>query len=355
MEAKSAGWSGRPGSALCPSLRRSLVLGSLATLWDDRSCVLPARRPQFAISTSALLDRWAAAACASSTRRIQVVQRADRELALVRDLRSQESGEETDGAGRQCGRSRRAHYHGSVHRHRQISRNLAEHLSTPETAAFLNDHFRLLAICVEAEGGTIDKFIGDSLMAFWGAPDAQLDHAARACRAARAIAAADRMRTIAIDASKGVKPVRIRVAIHTGPTIVGNIGAPGRINYTIIGDTVNIAQRIENIAKEHMTADDEVVVLVSEVVLKFAGPSLGSDPPLRSIHVEGAARATESSSCYDLWPRNSRANQTIELTACFQKPPVYTWSFLRQALAGRVGCRKFPNCLHGLPWPMAAP
>ena len=47
-----------------------------------------------------------------------------------------------------------------------------------------------------------------------------------------------------------MKPVQIRVGVHTGPTIVGNIGAPGRINYTIVGDTVNMAQRIENVAKQ---------------------------------------------------------------------------------------------------------
>jgi adenylate cyclase len=154
---------------------------------------------------------------------------------------------------------------------------LAERLSALETATFLNEHFRLLADCVEAEGGTIDKFIGDSLMAFWGAPEAQPDQAARACRAARAIAA-----TIVADnrsrREQGLEPVRIRVGIHTGPTIAGNIGAPGRINYTVVGDTVNMAQRIENVAKQSMTEDDEAVVLVSEAVLRSANLSLAAKP-----------------------------------------------------------------------------
>jgi class 3 adenylate cyclase len=155
--------------------------------------------------------------------------------------------------------------------------SLAERLTASEAAAFLNEHFGLLADCVEAEGGTIDKFIGDSLMAFWGAPEAQPDHAARACRAARAIAA-----TIVADnrsrREQGLEPVRIRVGLHTGPTIVGNIGAPGRINYTIVGDTVNMAQRIENVAKQSMTEDDEAVVLVSEAVLQSADISLAVRP-----------------------------------------------------------------------------
>ena len=149
---------------------------------------------------------------------------------------------------------------------------LAERLSASDTAAFLNHHFGLIAACVDAEAGTIDKFIGDSLMAFWGAPELQPDHAARACRAARAIVAAivsdNRHRR-----ERGMPPVRIRVGIHAGPTIVGNIGAPGRINYTLVGDVVNTAQRIEEIAKECMTDDDEATVLVSEVVLQLAEPS----------------------------------------------------------------------------------
>ena len=105
--------------------------------------------------------------------------------------------------------------------------SVAEQKSAAETASFLNQHFHLLAACIEPEAGTIDKYIGDSLMAFWGAPEPQPDHAARACRAAMAIRAtvsADN----AIRRSRGLAPVRMRIGIHCGPTIVGNIGAPGR-------------------------------------------------------------------------------------------------------------------------------
>ena len=154
---------------------------------------------------------------------------------------------------------------------------LAERMSASDAAAFLNHHFGLLATCVEAEGGTIDKFIGDSLMAFWGAPELQPDQAPRACRAGRAIAAAiigdNRQRR-----ELGMPPVRIRVGIHAGPTMVGNIGAPGRINYTLVGDVVNTAQRIEEIGKECMTDEDEAVVLVSEVVVRSVEPGCSVQP-----------------------------------------------------------------------------
>lgn len=150
--------------------------------------------------------------------------------------------------------------------------SIAERLSGSDTAAFLNCHFALLAARIEAEDGTIDKFIGDSLMAFWGAPELQPDHAARACRAARAIAIA------IVDDNRhqrrmNIGPVRIRIGIHTGRAIVGNIGAPGRINYTLVGDVVNMAQRIQEVARESMTEKEEAVVFVSEAVVQSVGPN----------------------------------------------------------------------------------
>ena len=119
-----------------------------------------------------------------------------------------------------------------------------EGMAPEETAAFLNEHFSLIGSCVEQEGGTIDKFIGDSVMAFWGAPDAQPDHAVRAARAAIAIAAAIREN----NASRPV-PVRLRIGVYSGPVIVGTIGSPQRTNYTVIGEPVNIASRLEQLGK----------------------------------------------------------------------------------------------------------
>jgi len=139
---------------------------------------------------------------------------------------------------------------------------IAGRLPAPQLAEFLNRHFGLLAGCIDAEQGTVDKYIGDSVMAFWGAPAIQTDHALRACRAAKAIAATLREDSERRSA-KDLKPVRLRIGIHTGPAVVGNVGAPGRINYTLIGDTVNIAQRLEQLGKEIDTGTDDVIVLIS--------------------------------------------------------------------------------------------
>lgn len=138
----------------------------------------------------------------------------------------------------------------------------AESMPAARTAAFLNHHFAVMAHCIEREGGTIDKFLGDGVMAFWGAPDRQSDHAARAARAVLAITAA-----IATDnrqrADDGEPPIKLRIGLHSGTVVVGNIGAPERMNYTIVGDTVNTAKRLEQLGKALGTAEETVTILVS--------------------------------------------------------------------------------------------
>jgi class 3 adenylate cyclase len=140
----------------------------------------------------------------------------------------------------------------------------AEHMASDDVANFLNHHFRLVTSCIEKEGGTVDKFIGDAVMAFWGAPEIQEDHAARACRAAlaikQAILADNREKQAA-----GLPNLHMRIGIHTGPLVVGNIGSPGRLNYTVVGDTVNIAQRMEQYGKNlGDDPSDEVVILMTD-------------------------------------------------------------------------------------------
>ena len=141
----------------------------------------------------------------------------------------------------------------------------AQDKTASETAAFLNGHFSLVAGCIEDEHGTVDKYMGDSVMAFWGAPVEYADGAARACRAALAI-----RRAIFLDnesrTARGEQPIQMRVGIHTGPAVVGNIGAPGRINYTLVGDTVNIAQRLQQLGKELGTGEDVEILVSGDVV-----------------------------------------------------------------------------------------
>ena len=155
--------------------------------------------------------------------------------------------------------------------------SVAEHLSAPEVAALVNRHFEIVAGCIEAEEGTVDKFIGDSVMAFWGAPEAQDDAAERACRAALAIADGIRAEN-ARRRARGEAPLGIRIGIHTGNATVGNIGAPGRINYTIIGDAVNVGQRLEQLGKTLCPAGSETAILVSGTTASELGPDFHPAP-----------------------------------------------------------------------------
>jgi class 3 adenylate cyclase len=139
----------------------------------------------------------------------------------------------------------------------------AEHLPEDQTAELLNHHFALIGACIEQEGGIIDKYIGDSVMAVWGPlAGTPPDYAAAAIRAALAIANVTREDN-RIRRANGKAPIRLRIGLHAGPAVVGNIGAPGRVNFTVVGDTVNVAQRFEQLGKVYMRPDEDIIVLVS--------------------------------------------------------------------------------------------
>lgn len=172
---------------------------------------------------------------------------------------------------------------------------MAETMSPQKTAEWLNRHFTRIAACIEAEGGTVDKFIGDAVMAFWGAPDDQPDHAARALRAAQSIAGI--VAEEAADAAAlGLPPICLRVGVHSGPVIVGNIGAATRINYTIVGDTVNTAARLEALGSEMMGAECYVVLISGETV--NAAGNCVVDMPLAPI---GAFSLRGRVALVDVW------------------------------------------------------
>ena len=174
-----------------------------------------------------------------------------------------------------------------VHRHRQLHLDLRK-MSAAEVASFINQHLSLVSSCIEQEGGTIDKFIGDAVMAFWGAPGRIDNPAAAACRAAVAI-----QRAMAADnkhrAGEGRKPVHIRIGIHMGSVIVGDIGTPNRINYTIVGDAVNATQRLESLGKT-IDPNAEAIALVSEEIFA-AAPTAFSSSNAASISSKASRRA----------------------------------------------------------------
>jgi adenylate cyclase len=116
----------------------------------------------------------------------------------------------------------------------------------------LGDHLDSMSGIIHQHAGTVDKFIGDSVMAFWNAPQALPDHALAACKAALACRAAFRGSTEGAAAIR-TGSVGLRIGINSGDALVGNIGASNRFNYTAIGDAVNVASRLESLSKRYGT------------------------------------------------------------------------------------------------------
>ena len=114
----------------------------------------------------------------------------------------------------------------------------------------LSDYLDLASEAIAANEGTIDKYIGDAVMAFWGAPTAQQEHALLCCRAALSCRRAIEKSELADDHGH---PLQIRIGINSGRMLVGNIGSERRLNYTVIGDAVNVASRLEGANKHYGT------------------------------------------------------------------------------------------------------
>jgi adenylate cyclase len=128
---------------------------------------------------------------------------------------------------------------------------LSEGMTAEELVRFINRLFTPLADEILAHRGTIDKFMGDAVMAFWNAPLTDPDHARQACRTALAMQAS----IVAMNAKNGenTEPIRIGIGLNTGACVVGNVGSPQRFDYSVLGDVVNTASRIEETTKTYGT------------------------------------------------------------------------------------------------------
>jgi adenylate cyclase len=127
---------------------------------------------------------------------------------------------------------------------------IAERLDPEALAGLLNEFLTTMSVVIRDHRGTLDKYIGDAIMAFWGAPVADADHAGRAVTAALAMQAALPSLNARL-AERGLAPIRVGIGINTGPMSVGDMGSRLRKAYTVIGDAVNLAARLEGLTRRY--------------------------------------------------------------------------------------------------------
>ncbi len=143
----------------------------------------------------------------------------------------------------------------------------SERLAPPELAALMNRYFSVMTGIVRQHRGTLDKYVGDALMAFWGAPLDDPAHAEHAVQAALAMQAALPALNAEL-AARGWPPIRITIGINTGPMVVGDMGSVHRRAYTVLGDAVNVASRLQELSGKL-----EVPVLIGEATAAALPPS----------------------------------------------------------------------------------
>lgn len=168
--------------------------------------------------------------------------------------------------------------------------SFSETMDAPELATFLNDYLgRMTDIVFETEG-TLDKYIGDAVMAFWGAPLDQPKHAANACRAAIKMQQTLRKERPYFKEKYGVD-VQVGIGVNSGPVSVGNMGSERIFEYTVIGDHVNLASRLEGLTKDYHSA-----ILTTRFtldVISQSGEPLPAHRVLDFVKVKGKKIAVE--------------------------------------------------------------
>lgn len=171
--------------------------------------------------------------------------------------------------------------------------SLAEQLPPEELMLHLSEYFDELTQIISNNRGTVDKYIGDGIMAFWGAPLPDADHASRACQAA--LLCQERMKFLNQKWTEAGKIGFItRIGISTGETVVGNVGSSERINYTVMGDNVNLASRLEGANRVYATR-----ILVSQATYDQAGDAFW----LRPVDIIAVKGKTAETFVYELMGR----------------------------------------------------
>ena len=179
--------------------------------------------------------------------------------------------------------------------------SISEQLSPEELVELLDEYFETCSQKILDHKGTIDKYIGDSIMAFWGAPSPLLNHSLHACEAALSV----KESLLLLDekwTQEGKPALKQRIGIHTGDAIVGNFGSQKRMNYTALGDSVNLASRMEGLNKFYNTE-----ILISETVYEEVKESMIT----RKTDIVAVKGKHESTAIYELICKKENATPII--------------------------------------------
>jgi adenylate cyclase len=237
--------------------------------------------------------------------------------------------------------------------------SLSEKLNPEQVVFLLNRYLTAMTDIILAGGGLIDKYEGDAIMAFWGAPLPQEDHALRAC-----LAALENQRRLAELREEfvraGLPPIYARIGLNTGEMIIGNMGSNQRFDFTVIGDSVNLASRLEGAGKEYGT----FITLSEETYRQAAGQIEVRELDL--LRVKGKDQPVR---IYELLAKKGQLDETGEkilngFAAGLERYRRQEWSqaisFFQEILALRPGdgpartflrrCENFHNDPPGADW-----
>jgi adenylate cyclase len=178
---------------------------------------------------------------------------------------------------------------------------LSESMEPQELVAFLNEYLTLMSRVVERHGGVVDKYIGDSVMALFGAPVSRNQDAENSLRTALemiwCVEEFNYRRSW-----EGKPPVQVSVGINTGPVVAGNMGSEDRLNYTVVGDAVNLAYRLEGLTRHY-----DVSCLVSEYTVRECKSKL----PFRELDVVRVKGRNAPVRVFELW-HQERPPEVVE-------------------------------------------
>lgn len=185
---------------------------------------------------------------------------------------------------------------------------ISEQLPAEILVDCLGEYLQAMSQEVLLQKGTLDKYIGDAIMAFWGAPHPQTDHAMRACLTA--LACQQKLRHLREKwRSAGQPEFAARIGIHTGELVVGNIGSEDRLDYTVLGDTVNLASRLESLNKYYDTN-----ILISDATYEFTHHALVARP-IDFVAVKGKQKGLMVYELLGVIPNNTHLDNNNKLNS----------------------------------------